>query len=123
MEKIRQEMDLAKKAFVAGVPTAISYDMVTSKGAYGVVFEMLDNADTIGRTITAHPEQFDEIMEKFVAVYKTIHRTDIEEMGGFTSLKDTWNKWAEGMEANGSFTREETGLLKQVIGAIPARSF
>ena len=31
LEKIRQEMDLAKKAFVAGVPTAISYDMVTSK--------------------------------------------------------------------------------------------
>lgn len=80
--KIKQEMDLAKKAFVAGVPTAISYDMVTSKGAYGVVFEMLDNADTVGHAITAHPEQFDEIMEKFVAVYKIMHSTDIEEMGG-----------------------------------------
>ena len=122
LEKIKQEIDLAKKAFVAGVPTAISYDMVTSKGAYGVVFEMLDNADTVGRTITAHPEQFDEIMEKFVAVYKVMHSTDIEEMGGFTSLKDTWNRWAEGMEANGSFTHEEADLLKQVIEAVPARS-
>lgn len=37
-------------------------------------------------------------------------------------VKDTWNKWAEGMEANGAFTHEETGLLKQVIEAIPARS-
>lgn len=122
LAKIRQEMDLAKKAFVAGVPTAISYDMVTAGGAYGVVFEMLDNADTVGRTITAHPEQFEEIMEKFVAVYKTLHSTDIEEMGGFSSLHDTWNKWAEGMEASGAFTGEETSLLKEMIAAIPERS-
>ena len=122
LEKIKQEMALAKKAFVAGVPTAISYDLVTVDGAYGVVFEMLDNADTVGRTITAHPEQFAEIMEKFTEVYKTIHSMDIEGMKGFTSLKDTWNKWAEGMEANGSFTQEETGLLKKLIAAIPNRS-
>ncbi len=122
LAKIQQEMDLAKKAFVAGVPTAISYDMVTAGGAYGVVFEMLDNADTVGHTITAHPEQFEEIMEKFVAVYKTMHSTDIEEMGGFSSLHDTWNKWAEGMEASGAFTGEETSQLKEMIAAIPERS-
>lgn len=97
--KIKQEMDLAKKAFVIGIPTAISYDLVkTADDSYGVVFEMLDNADTVGRTITAHPEQFDDIMEKFVAVYKTMHDTDIKAMGGFASLKDAWNKWSEGME-------------------------
>ena len=122
LDKIKQEMDLAKKAFVAGIPTAISYDMVTVGGAYGVVFEMLDNADTVGHSITNNPEQFEEIMEKFVAVYKTMHSTDIEKMGGFTSLKDTWNKWADGMAANGSFTQEETGLLKKLIAAIPERS-
>ena len=122
LAKIRQEMDLAKKAFVAGIPTAISYDMVTAGDAYGVVFEMLDNADTVGHCITNHPEQFEEIMEKFVAVYKAMHSTDIEKMGGFTSLKDTWNKWADGMAANGSFTQEETGRLKQLVAAIPARS-
>ena len=123
LAKIRQEMDLAKKAFVIGIPTAISYDLVrAADGSYGVVFEMLDNADTVGRTITAHPEQFDDIMEKFVAVYKTMHATEIEAMGGFASLKATWNKWAEGMEAAGAFTQEETGLLKAMIGAIPDRS-
>ncbi len=123
LAKIQQEMELAKKAFVTGIPTAISYDLVTTaEGAYGVVFEMLDNADNVGRTITAHPEQFDEIMEKFVAVYKTMHSTDIKEVGGFSSLKDTWNKWADGMEATGAFTKEETGQLKELIAAIPERS-
>ncbi len=122
LAKIKQEIDLAKKAFIIGIPTAISYDLVTADGAYGVIFEMLDNADTVGRTITAHPEQFDEIMEKFVAVYKTMHSTDIEEVGGFASLKETWNKWADGMEATNAFTQTETGMLKEMIEAIPDRS-
>lgn len=122
LSKIKQEMDLAKKAFVAGIPTAISYDLVKDGDSYGVVFEMLDNADTVGHTITAHLDQFDEIMKKFVATYKIIHSTDIKEMGGFASLKDTWNKWADGMNANGSYTDEETKLLKEMIAAVPERS-
>ena len=122
LSKIKQEMDLAKKAFVAGIPTAISYDLVKDGDSYGVVFEMLDNADTVGHTITAHLDQFDEIMKKFVATYKIIHSTDIKEMGGFASLKDTWNKWADGMNSNGSYTDEETKLLKEMIAAVPERS-
>lgn len=122
LTKIKQELDLAKKAFVAGIPTAISYDLVKNGESYGVVFEMLDNADTVGHTITAHMDQFDEITKKFVATYKTIHSTDIEEMGGFVSLKETWNKWADGMNATNSYTDDETKLLKEMIAAVPERS-
>jgi hypothetical protein len=69
LEKIQQEVKYAKKAFVAGIPTAISFDLVTCDGAYGAVFEMVDHADTVGHTLTAHPEQFDEVMRKFVDTY------------------------------------------------------
>lgn len=58
LEKIQQEIDFSKKAFVAGIPTAISYDLVTCNGHYGAVFEMVDHADTVGHTLTAHPEEF-----------------------------------------------------------------
>lgn len=63
---------------------------------YGVVFEMIANADTVGRTITAHLDQFDEITEKFVATYKIIHSTDIKEY--------------------------ETALLHKMIDVIPERT-
>lgn len=63
---------------------------------YGVVFEMIANADTVGRTITAHLDQFDEITEKFVATYKIIHSTDIKEY--------------------------ETALLHKMIDTIPDRT-
>ena len=58
LEKIQQEIDFSKKAFVAGIPTDISYDLVTCNGHYGAVFEMVDHADTVGHTLTAHPEEF-----------------------------------------------------------------
>ena len=121
LAKIQQEIDFSKKAFVAGIPTAISFDLVKCGDAYGAVFEMVDHADTVGHTLTENPEQFDSIMEKFVATYKTIHHTNIKVKGGFESLKNTWNNWADGMEANGSFTAAETAMLKEMITAIPER--
>lgn len=122
LEKIQQEIDFSKKAFVAGIPTAISYNLVTCNGHYGAVFEMVDHADTVGHTLTAHPEEFDNIMKKFVETYQTIHHTVLKKEDGFVSLKDTWTKWAEGMRANGSFTTAEAAMLKEMINAIPERS-
>ena len=122
LAKIKQEMDLAKKAFVAGVPTAISYDLVKDGDSFGVVFEMLDDADTVGHSITTHPDEFDEITKKFVDIYKTIHSADIQEMGGFASLKDTWRGWADGMNSGDGFTDDETKRLHELIDLIPDRS-
>ncbi len=120
--KIQQEIDLAKKAFVAGIPTPISYDLVRSGESYGVVFEMLGDADTVGHAITAHMDEFDEITGKFVATYKIIHQTDIEDMGGFHSLKDTWHSWADGMNSEDGFNDSETAQLHKLIDTVPERS-
>ncbi len=121
LSKIRQELRLAKNAFLAGIPTPVSYDLVRCGEAYGVVFEMLDHADTVGHTLTANPDKFDDIMKKFVAAYKLIHQTSIKDMGGFESVKETWNRWADGMMENGSYTAEEADCLKKMIAAVPDR--
>ncbi|MBR3722119.1 MAG: anti-sigma factor antagonist [Selenomonadaceae bacterium] len=122
LPKIKQEIDLAKKAFVVGIPTPISYDLVTCDKSYGVVFEMLGDADTVGRSITSHMDEFDEITRKFVDTYKIIHQTDIKEMGGFNSLKDTWHSWADGMNSDDGFDSHETESLHKLIDTIPDRS-
>ena len=41
VESIEQERQLARSAFIAGVPTAIPYDMVKVGDSYGLVFEMV----------------------------------------------------------------------------------
>ena len=122
LEKIHQEKEFSRKAFVAGIPTAISYDLVKCGDTYGAVFEMVDHADTVGHTLTDHPDEFDSIMRKFVETYQRIHHTLVRKEDGFVSLKDTWKTWADGMGANGSFTTDETAMLKEMIDAIPERS-
>lgn len=119
MEKIKQELDFSKKAFIAGIPTAISYDVVHCGNSYGVVFEEISNADTVGGTITANPDKFDAVMEKFVDLYKKIHSTVIKDLGQFPSTKDIWQGWVKGMEPY--YTSAETGFLRKMIESIPER--
>lgn len=119
LEKIRQELDFAKKAFISGIPTAISYDVVRCGHSYGVVFEEISHADTVGGAITANPDQFDTIMEKFVDLYKKIHRTPIKDKGKFPNEKDIWLGWAKGMEPY--YTSVENDFLKKMIASIPER--
>ena len=42
IDEIKREHELARRAFVLGVPTAISYDIVKVGDKYGSAFELLD---------------------------------------------------------------------------------
>ena len=51
LEEIHNERELARKAFVLGIPTAIPYDVVRVGEGYGSVFELL-NAKSFAKIIT-----------------------------------------------------------------------
>ena len=121
MYKITREIDLAKKAFIAGIPTAISYDLVRCGENYGVVFEMIANAVTVGNMLSAdNGAHFEEVMKKFAALFKLMHETEIEESDGFPSIKGTWLDWAEGMKKY--YTAAEYSMLEKMISAVPDRN-
>ena len=48
LDIIRRENDLCKNAFVSGIPTAISYDVVQVGDCYGAVYELLNAEDFKG---------------------------------------------------------------------------
>lgn len=54
LSEIRRERELARKAFVAGLPTAIPYDVVRVGDGYGSVFEML-NAGSVADILNKEP--------------------------------------------------------------------
>nr|MBQ9438850.1 phosphotransferase [Lachnospiraceae bacterium] len=83
------------------------------------MFEEITHADTVGGAITANPEAFDAIMEKFVDLYKKIHSTPIKDLGEFPDEKDIWLGWAKGMEPY--YTSAENDFLKKMIASIPER--
>ena len=72
--QIERELKLAKQAFVLGIPTAISFDIVKVGEKLGVVFEMLD-CDSLKGVVTSHPEKKEEYLDKYADLLKKINTT------------------------------------------------
>ncbi len=73
---IIRERELARKAFVLGIPTAISYDVVTVGEKYGSVFELLD-AKSLSKMIASDPENTEKYVGMFADLLNIIHSTTV----------------------------------------------
>ena len=114
-DEIEREISYSKKAFVYGIPTAISFDIVKCGDCNGVVFELI-NADTLSNRICAEPEKLDEYSEKYSAIVKKLHDTEADT-NIFGNIKDLYNKWVD--DLTGIYTPDELAILHDVINSIP----
>ena len=85
---IKNEQRLAKRAFVKGVPTAISYDIVKVGDSYGSVFELL-KASSFNDWLIRQPEQFDSILRQYVDFLKVVHSAEMDA-GTIPMARDTF---------------------------------
>ena len=75
-EQIERELKLAKQAFVLGIPTAISFDIVkVDDGKLGVRYEMLD-CMSLRNAIVNYPEKEEEYISKYAALLKKMNTTE-----------------------------------------------
>ena len=74
-EQIERELRLAKEAFVLGVPTAISFDVVKAGDKMGVCFEMLD-CMSLKTAVLTQKGKYKEYLEKYAALLKKINTTE-----------------------------------------------
>jgi len=87
LPEIQRERELARTAFVLGVPTAIPYDVVrVESGGYGSVFELL-NAQTFAQLLASDPSKFDVIVSESVKLLKIIHGTVVKP-GSMPDMKE-----------------------------------
>ena len=73
--QIERELKLAKQAFIAGIPTAISFDIVKVDDKLGVRFEMLD-CMSLKNAFTSEPDKYDILLNKYVGLLKKINSTE-----------------------------------------------
>lgn len=90
---IHRERELARKAFVLGIPTAIPYDVVRVGDGYGSVFELL-NAKSFAKIIIEDPNKLDEVIKMSVDLLKKIHGTVVKK-GDMPDMKEVVLGWAE----------------------------
>ena len=92
LPEIQKERELARKAFILGIPTAIPYDVVRVGDSYGSVFELL-NHKSFSKLIAAEPENIDRYISLFVDLLKKIHSVELKP-GEMPDMKETALSWA-----------------------------
>lgn len=112
---VHRERELARKAFILGIPTAIPYDVVRVGNAYGSVFELL-NATSLSSLIAQHPEQIDTYVSEYVELLKKIHSTRVKE-GDMPDMKITAQDWVDFLKDY--LPENQSKKLCSMVAAIP----
>ena len=112
---IQRERELARKAFIAGIPTAIPYDVVRVGEGYGTVFELLD-ARSFAEILAAEPERMEELVGRSVELMKKLHTTEFKS-GEIPDMKTRALKWADFLKD--WLDADLFAKLKQLIEAVP----
>lgn len=92
IDSVKREIELARKAFVMGIPTAIPYDIVKVGDLYGSVFELL-NSQSIPKLIV-EGANVEKLVRDSVNVLKKIHSTELPSHE-LPSQKDKKIAWAK----------------------------
>ena len=112
---IHRERELARTAFVLGIPTAIPYDVVRVGEGYGSVFELL-NAKSFSKLIAADPDGLDGYVKQFVDLMKLIHSTTVKP-GLMPDMKAVALDWADFLREY--LPGEKWQKLHELVAAVP----
>lgn len=110
------ELAKAKEAFLLGIPTAISFDMVDcGEGKRGVVYETI-KSKTLGETIQNNPESMEELTDMYIKQLNMLHSTHTDNPV-FSSAKDSFRKQVE--DSSKYLTEEEGQMLQKILDVLP----
>lgn len=115
---VQNEIAKAKVAFMHGIPTAISYDVVKVGECYGVVYELL-NARDLADCMKDDPEHMEDYIRMFAALIRELHATEVTAEH-FVSSRTTTLGALPYMKGR-IFNDEEYEKVKAIIENIPDR--
>lgn len=75
LDMINRERELARNAFLLGVPAAITFDIVNIDGKYGLLFESI-NGGTFTQKILSDINHLDQYIIQYANLLKTINTTE-----------------------------------------------
>jgi len=117
LDEVRTEITMAKEAFVLGMPTAISFDIVRVGQQLGLVYELL-RADTLSACLRREPQRVDELARLYANLFRQLHAIRVPR--GKT-IPDALVRERESVQhIRRYFDAEGIDILLRVIDAIPA---
>ena len=112
---IENEQRRAKQAFLKGIPTAISYDVVKVGDKYGSVFELL-KAKTYNDVVIEHPELLDETIRDYAHFIRSVHAVEMEP-GELPAARDVYLSYLDALQ--GTLPGELSDALRRLLAAMP----
>ncbi len=94
-EVAEQEKTFARAALIAGIPTALSYDVVACGSRTGVIYEMLD-AQLFSRIIAAEPTAASQYGKQLAEIAQNIH-SKVGDKAVFQDLKPRMRGYIENL--------------------------
>ncbi len=118
LPEIQRERELARKALVLGINTAIPYDIVRIGEGYGTVMELLA-ASSLSKMIKKDPENLDLPLKYYVDMLKQIHSTHVKP-GDMPDMKQVALEWAA---FDRDYLPEDMGnKLYKMVEAVPEQN-
>ena len=118
LEFVEQKRNVSQKAFLMGVPTAVSYDVVRCGERYGVLFGMTD-AETMARIAGADPSRIVDVASGSARLLKRLHEIEPGPSAGLPDRKQQLYDWIDSL--SDYLTQEETGKVYALINKVPDR--
>ena len=112
---IENEQKRAKQAFIRGIPTAISYDIVRVGDKYGSVFEMV-KAENCNDRLIKDPDHKDDIIRQYVKLVKAVHAVEMKP-GELPDAREIYNGYLD--DIAGIMPKDMVRRLLSLLEAMP----
>ncbi len=112
---VEKEKRFSRAAFIAGIPTAISLDLVTSGDRFGITYEML-GADSLSALMRREPERLDDHARLLADLARTIHATEADP-AIFPDIRADSFGWLDDMAPH--LAPADVDFLRGKLAAIP----
>ena len=120
LDRIKKEKEAAKKSFVYGIPSAISYDVVKDGDKYGMIYEWI-NALTLGQYLTNNPNKLEEYSKKMAILLKKLHSTKLKE-NILPDARYNLHAWIDMAEKSSYYSSETIFKARNLINNIPYKN-
>lgn len=92
---VEKEIAQSRKAFVLGLPTAISFGIVSVGNRYGAMYELMD-AETVSECIKRNPEQVEQYAKLMAKLAREIHSMKASHEDGFPWVTERLRTYIQG---------------------------
>ena len=113
-QDVEREIGLSRRAFILGMPTAISFGIVSVGDRYGAMFELVDS-DTVSNCIARSPGQVEAYARIMAELAQSIHGISVSEADSFPPAENRIRSYI-----NSGLAYENEALARKCTALIDA---